>query len=826
MKKYIYLILAMLLLVTTVSALDPARTTAYVNLSETAGNAIGMVNGKVWTNTNVDQNVAGIIGLGGFFDGTAEFTAADSSDWDTTAAAGVTVSVWVNSTDTQNTGLFDLDPANNDRYELIWDNDASDRVYFFVFDGTDGVLAQASVSGNSLDDGQWHMITGVRNLTDVLIYTDGVLRATTNGGSALDFAPDGGPSIGQQQASGVEIVGYLDEISFWNISLNAANITDLYNAGVGLMYPYVAGPGPSTRTIIQTFPPTFNETDDLFFTLNITDAIINNTRLQNATLNWLTENATFSANIEYNITGTIFFNVTINTTLLDLNNTLFLFNWTYNLTENEVRVFNETATENTTGVFAYFPTNFTLLGIVAETQEQDIFANFIKFLTNTTTDSVTVYFNATQVIQNLSPSPGVFNNSFFTPVVNQSNVDINITLNVSFTFEGKTVTRSVISNQNVTSITIINCSLTAGPEVILLYKNEDVTGESIISHLEVTHTTYATNKSVNTTFSAELNGADAYGFCFSFTGGTFFLDSIMLFDAPGFISKSWHFINATFEGNGTLNVTQLQLNDTRSTNVILTIVDQNNNPLAGWFVDVQRFYPADDLLRSTQVSKTSNNGEALIRVVANDEFYGFVIKDTSGQVRKVTTPAKIVQSELTIQLNLVEPFVDELIKVGQISATLTFNETTRIATYFFSDAQSIVASGRVIGYKNTPRGQIIVCQNSVSSASATLFCDTNNATGDLIFQGFIITNNPGDEFLVMDIFTFSPDLTLGVVGVFMWVLLTAMLTMMGIFNPVVAVGLTIISLIAGSMMGLISIPYAFIVIIVIVGGVIIVRLKA
>ena len=83
------------------------------------------------------------------------------------------------------------------------------------------------------DTGDWHHFVATYNGTDYSTYFDGALSLTTTQSSTFS-------SINLGSFGGSQIAdGLTDEVGVWNRALSLAEVTELYNGGEGLTYPFV-----------------------------------------------------------------------------------------------------------------------------------------------------------------------------------------------------------------------------------------------------------------------------------------------------------------------------------------------------------------------------------------------------------------------------------------------------------------------------------------------------------------------------------------------------------------------------------------------------------
>lgn len=117
-------------------------------------------------------------------------------------------------------------------------------------DGKDMTFEGMSVA-NTLNDVMtattWTMFTFSGNNTGGILYADGVALGHT---VVLDYFDSGGNVVFGASVDGtLGDAGKLDELSFWNRTLTASEVTDLYNGGTGLTLTAPVSPTSPTITL-------------------------------------------------------------------------------------------------------------------------------------------------------------------------------------------------------------------------------------------------------------------------------------------------------------------------------------------------------------------------------------------------------------------------------------------------------------------------------------------------------------------------------------------------------------------------------------------------
>lgn len=151
--------------------------------------------------------------------------------------------------------FYDITPPGTE-HDIEFSAANPDKLEMWI-GGAGGTTANAIIPTIN----EYVMITFVNNGTNYLIYTNGTLNSYLTGGNDNALAQNF--SIGYREGPSFEIEAWMDELAYWNRSLTASEISDLYNGGTGLFY---TSPQPNNYTII------FNLTDgDTGMSLDLTN---------------------------------------------------------------------------------------------------------------------------------------------------------------------------------------------------------------------------------------------------------------------------------------------------------------------------------------------------------------------------------------------------------------------------------------------------------------------------------------------------------------------------------------------------------------------------
>ncbi len=157
------------------------------------------------------------------FDGVNDYLFLSSNNRNITTE--VSVACWVKSSVTGTTQFITSKYNGGGGFTLYFDVNGKAAI-----DGRDGSGTYKSTgpSTTSVNDGQWHYLTGTINITSGTwsIYVDGVLENTANLTAGTTLACSEILVAGMYYNTGVSyfFTGAIDNISYWNLELDQASI--------------------------------------------------------------------------------------------------------------------------------------------------------------------------------------------------------------------------------------------------------------------------------------------------------------------------------------------------------------------------------------------------------------------------------------------------------------------------------------------------------------------------------------------------------------------------------------------------------------------------
>jgi len=215
--------------------------TAYWSLEETTGSAVDS-SGNGWTGTlsgTISQGTGGKLGKAYNFE-------ADSSGYlnfgntlgSSFGTADLSVSCWVNiESQVGNRGIVGTWNGEN----AWWIYTASGTITAVVNWGGSNVQ---TVSNSTISTAAWHHIVYTADRDGYAkLYIDGALQADSDdisagSGSNLHTTNELNVGVWGDRYTAVCFDGKIDEVGIWSRVLTADEVSDLYNSGSGLSYPF------------------------------------------------------------------------------------------------------------------------------------------------------------------------------------------------------------------------------------------------------------------------------------------------------------------------------------------------------------------------------------------------------------------------------------------------------------------------------------------------------------------------------------------------------------------------------------------------------------
>lgn len=811
MKKVFFLLLIVMFTISFSSGLTTENLTSYYKLDEVSGNAADSQGFNTGIATGITYGNTGIL------DDAFTFTAGSTDRVETflPTSTALTWNMWV---------YFTSSPSAT-TYRAMSNADGNEGVQVHFVGGVPRLtIGTGSSSFNIIgtfdfdgNEDEWHMITVTYDDSDNVgrIYVDGSSENSADIGANIDWGSIN-IFIGNNKFLDRGFPGRMDEVAIFDSRLDASQVSELYNSGAALPFPFVG---------------------DILINLDlpINDSIVSSSVAFNATLLPIPGfNLTNATLIIWDSNGDVF--VTDTNNVIGDTSTSTGFIVTNLTTDNyEWNVFG--SSENSTGFlsanFSEFNNTFTWVPFevdneifntnVFETSRQDFLINITTLPSVLSVDAILNYDNI-RFSAETSCSSGLcqIGTALDIPLVISGESE-----NKSFFWEisifdgSNSFSTNITSNeQNVTRLHLEECNATFTVQTLNFTSFDETTQVAISPFMfDGTFNFWTGTGSIRRSNSISDPSTSSLQLCIAPSEETFFLDGTIEYDeatGTNYTSRNYFFQNDTIS-NVSEDIKLGLLLSEDSTSFILKVQDRDILPVANVLIFTQRFYPGEGVFRTVQVSETDDSGRTVGFFETETVDYRFIIKQ-NGQTVLITNKQKIVGEEVPFTLTFTigedagsawENFED----IDDLVSELTFNKSSNVVSFSYADTSDNFTSSRLIvslvQYNST--SNIDVCDVTSLLSSAILTCDlTGNVTGTYIARAIIIRGS--DTSLVEQIQFQIEDFTsaTGNLGLLLGFFLILISAFMFKYNEIAGILMVNVTIIITNMMGLIAWGYGFI----------------
>lgn len=213
---------------------------SYWKLDEASGNAEDSHGSNDGTVSGCTYGETGILNDAYSFDGNDYIDMPSSNTIFGANPDEWSVNLWIKTSTTADDHIWSA--YENVKHPGLIRIDASADIVVDIYDGSTNTQLKKAGTYN---DNAWHMLTMTvdKNADSIHLYVDGVDEDDDTLPSITDYTNDDNIQIGRYPFSGGGgyYEGIVDEISAWDKTLTSSDVSDLYNSGAGLAYPFSTG---------------------------------------------------------------------------------------------------------------------------------------------------------------------------------------------------------------------------------------------------------------------------------------------------------------------------------------------------------------------------------------------------------------------------------------------------------------------------------------------------------------------------------------------------------------------------------------------------------
>lgn len=293
-------------------------------------------------------------------------------------------------------------------------------------------------------------------------------------------------------------------------------------------------------------------------------------------------------------------------------------------------------------------------------------------------------------------------------------------------------------------------------------------------------------------------------------------------------STRFYFQQSASLGPGRSNIFLFSLEESLSSQVTWIVKDNFNIPQEAVIVKATRFFISEGSYTQVAMGLSDFAGEATTFLKLN-EWYIFII-EKDGVIIRTYTQQFLTDTDDIILYTISGTQVDYFTYFDSLGAACSSNQSTSVLNCIFSDTSGKMATLVLdVERKQLVGGFIDVCTNTTTASSGTISCSYFGFnTTDLYFSltgSFTGAQETKFNLLTGVIVgaTLNPFGTAGIIAM-LFIMIAAV--MYGYWNPVVPIIMGIFGIVIGMMLQLIVVSSVAVVSLVVVGMMIIYKMKA
>lgn len=276
------------------------------------------------------------------------------------------------------------------------------------------------------------------------------------------------------------------------------------------------------------------------------------------------------------------------------------------------------------------------------------------------------------------------------------------------------------------------------------------------------------------------------------------------YSAEGYAQRFYYFTLT----NRTSNNITLYLSATTS-NVTAYVYSEINDLVEGVTIKTLKYDLSTNSYILVEMSKTNFEGQSILHLTKNSEFYKFVL-EYEGETKLTTTPTYIYGDTLNFQIVLNPVVAENYFKsTRNIDFTLTFNNVTNNFVYTFNDIGNEISKGCLYVYTLTAKTKSVYGSSCSDGVTGTILVNVAATNGTSYEAKAYVYYNSEYEFVGSLFKSFLTEYKTGNLGLLLVIVLTIVFVFVGIWNPTIAVIIAPLPMIFGSILHLINLDPLF-----------------
>lgn len=322
-----------------------------------------------------------------------------------------------------------------------------------------------------------------------------------------------------------------------------------------------------------------------------------------------------------------------------------------------------------------------------------------------------------------------------------------------------------------------------------------------------------------------------HAMCISPEWGEFHSDYEIIFSAAEYDNRHYIVANGLLD-NSFSNFTIYMDSSADTTAITVTAVDENDNKLGNYFIEVYRYDLGTDSYDLIDTQETNSEGTVVFNLDVSTNQYLFQVKNPSGTLIHTEPKQKLTVTSYTLRIILGTSPESILIKLQQLDYTLSADKTNDNFSLIWDDTiTELIDSINLAVYRLNNTGNKTLISSQVSSSASSVLDFNVSGSGVYVAYAYVVATEDGLTYLLD---TKSLDIreewdVFGVDALFSFFLFIGTMFFIGLSSSVAAGEIALATLILGTVvayiLGFIAVTLSGVMSIIITIIFIMVRLK-
>lgn len=348
--------------------------------------------------------------------------------------------------------------------------------------------------------------------------------------------------------------------------------------------------------------------------------------------------------------------------------------------------------------------------------------------------SAYLVWNGTNYTMNLISNNGTLAKYWYYLTAPEVTADDEVSFVFDYNIDG-TLYHSIIYNQTIYNIPSLNVTGLSCSDKALNFTLLDEANLSAINGTFDYNFYYGTsdNSSAVRTYGT-LTDLHSFFICINDTISNAWVlgQGEIFYRATGYVDRRYYLFDGTILSNSTNNITLFDLFSTDQTSFKLEVESTSLAPYSDFFTTLVRWYPGLNQYNIVDMGLTDEKGTTIIHVKTEDVDYRIGVYYRNGTLVKLADPIRMacLTSPCTYTL-AISPGDTDYTSILGIIYTFTFNETTGIWDFTYSDPSLKTTTMNLTIYRETGTTTYAICSTNVTGVSGAMTCNTSLYTGTM-----------------------------------------------------------------------------------------------